>query len=239
MSSLELEKIGHGAQSEVFKYKYGLDIVVLKKFLNPKHKDSEREVAFAKQVQNRHIIQFLSVQQDMILMEYAEGGNLSNAILGGSVTDWETKTQIAKQVSLGLAYLHRQNIIHCDIKSAKIVLTKHGDAKICDFGRARMVGDGGDGGGNGTPPWMAPELFLNPPQYSCKSDVYALGMVMWEMAAGCTEPYRDHTLDNMIYCITNGVTEKVPNDTPKEYAACIHDCWNREIEKRPTAVDIL
>ncbi|KAI8597360.1 kinase-like domain-containing protein, partial [Dissophora ornata] len=230
-------KLGHGSQAEVFKAKYGLDDVVVKRFLDSTHEDSRRELGIVKQLHNRHIVQFYHVQQDMLVMEYAEGGSLTDAILSGVIVNWDTKTRIAKQVALGLAYLHLLNIIHCDLKSANIVLTMHGDAKICDFGRARMVGQ--SGGHGGTLPWMAPELFLNPPQYSTKSDVYALGMVMWEMASGCTQPYQEHTHDGVVDCITNGYTEEIPDDTPGAYAACIHECWHQEPEERLAAVDIL
>ncbi|KAI7817644.1 hypothetical protein BC939DRAFT_465136 [Gamsiella multidivaricata] len=86
---------------------------------------------------------------------------------------------------------------------------------------------------------MAPELLQDPPQYTSKSDVYALGMVMWEMAAGCTQPYQGHDPDSITQCIRNGYTEDIPEDTPEEYAACIHECWKQEPEKRPAAEDAL
>ncbi|KAG0306103.1 hypothetical protein BGZ98_002967 [Dissophora globulifera] len=230
-------RVGHGGQAEVFKAKCnnGLDDVVVKMFLNSDDKDWRREVEFAKRVRCRHIVQFYHVEQDRLVMEYVEGGSLSNAILMSSIEDWETKTQIAKQVSLGLTYLHGQNIIHCDIKSANILLTKDLDAKICDFGRARTVGQSG---GDGTLPWMAPELLLEPPQYSCKSDVYALGMVMWEMASGCIQPYQEHVQDSMIDCIVNGITEDIPSNTPEAYTACIQACWHQKPEERPAAAEI-
>ncbi|KAG0302742.1 hypothetical protein BGZ98_007276, partial [Dissophora globulifera] len=230
-----VEKIGHGGQAEVFKAKYVLDDVVIKLFLNPDDKDWRREIEFAKQVRYRHIVQFYHMKHDMFMMEFVEGGSLSNAILMGSTEDWETKIRIAKQVSLGLTYLHGQNILHCDIKSANILLTKNLDVKICDFGRARMIGQSGR---DGTLPWMAPELFLEPPQYSCKSDVYALGMVMWEMASGCTQPYQEHLPESMVHCIVNGITEDIPSNTPEEYTACIQACWHQHPEERPAATEI-
>ncbi|KAF8926443.1 hypothetical protein BGZ58_011177 [Dissophora ornata] len=162
---------GHGGQAEVFKAKYRLDDVVVKMFLNSDHEDWRRELELAKQIRDRHIVQFHHTGQDTLMMECLEGGGLSNAISRGSIEDWEAKTRIAKQVSLGLTYLHSHNILHCDIKGADILLAKHLDDNICDFGRARMVGQSG---GDGTSPWMAPDLFIEPPQYSYKSNVYAL-----------------------------------------------------------------
>lgn len=149
---------------------------------------------------------------------------------------WEVKTQIAKDISLGLAYLYDQGIIHCDIKSSNVVLTEYKEARICDFGHARTVGQSGE---VGTLQWMAPELLQHSPEYTSKSDVYAVGMVMWEMASQSTRPYRDHTPDGMVCCTLNGVHEEYPDDTPVNYSDCIQMCWKQLSEDRLTAVDVL
>ncbi|KAF9944952.1 hypothetical protein BGZ72_001808, partial [Mortierella alpina] len=160
-SSIKLVgKIGHGAQAEIFKAKSGLDDVVVKRFLDSRHKSTKQEVAIIQQLTHKHIVQFYHVHHDMIVMEYVEGGNLTEAIVGRALRTWEVKTQIAKDISLGLAYLHSQGIIHCDIKSFNILLTEHKEARICDFGLAMRVGESG---GGGTLQWMAPELFHDPP----------------------------------------------------------------------------
>ncbi|KAF9983554.1 hypothetical protein BGZ75_005002, partial [Mortierella antarctica] len=216
------KKIGHGAQAEIFKAKYGrtgIDEVVVKRFLNSKDKSTKQEVAIIQNLTHRNIVQFYHVHHDMIVM------------------DWEVKTRIAKDISLGLAYLHSKGIIHCDIKSANILLTEHKEARICDFGLAMRVDE--SGGGGGTLQWMAPELLEDPPHYTNKSDVYALGMVMWEMASESTQPYRGHTPYGMMYCIMHGILEDYPDNTPKEYAGCIQMCWMLDPGKRPAARDVL
>ncbi|KAF9989546.1 hypothetical protein BGZ75_006093, partial [Mortierella antarctica] len=230
------KKIGGGAQAEIFKAKYGLDDVVVKRFLDSKRQGHKQVVAIIQQLTHKHIVQFYHVQQDMIVMEYVEGGNLADAILGKTLKTWEIKTRIAKDISLGLAHLQSQGIIHCDIKSSNILLTQHKEARICDFGHAIRVGESGQGG---TLQWMAPELLQDAPQYSDKSDMYALGMVMWEMAAGSTRPYRNHTPDGMIWCIMNGILEEYPDNTPKDYAHSIQMCWKQVSSERPAAEDML
>ncbi|KAF9271435.1 hypothetical protein BGZ68_003637, partial [Mortierella alpina] len=189
------EKIGSGAQAEIFKAKCGLDDVVVKRFLDSTDKHTRQEVDIIKRLTRRNIVQFYHVHHDMLVMEYVEGGSLTNAILEKALKNWEVKTHIAKD----------KGIIHCDIKSSNILLTEHKEARICDFGLATRVGESG---GGGTLQWMAPELLQNPPQYTSKSDVYALGMVMWEMASESTQPYRGHTPDGTAYCILNGILEK-------------------------------
>ncbi|KAF9939747.1 hypothetical protein BGZ67_008980 [Mortierella alpina] len=154
------KKIGHGAQAEIFKAKYGrtgIDEVVIKRFLNSKDKSTKQEVAIIQNLTHRNIVQFYHVHHDMIVMEYVEGGNLTDAIVGKALKSWEVKTRIAKDISLGLAYLHSKGIIHCDIKSANILLTEHKVARICDFGLAMRVDE--SGGGGGTLQWMAPECW--------------------------------------------------------------------------------
>ncbi|KAF9946909.1 hypothetical protein BGZ72_011042 [Mortierella alpina] len=230
-----VERIGHGAQAEVFRAKCGLEDVVVKRFLDSKHKSTMQEIAIIQQLTHKHIVEFYHVHHDMVVMEYVEGGNLTEAIVGKALKTWEVKARIAKDISLGLAYLHSQGIIHCDIKSSNILLTKLKEARICDFGHAIRAGEDGVGG---TLQWMAPELLQNPSQYTSKSDVYALGMVMWEMASESTQPYRDHTPDGVMHRIQNGILEECPDHTPKNYANYIHMCWRQLPEDRPTAADI-
>ncbi|KAF9956296.1 hypothetical protein BGZ70_009976, partial [Mortierella alpina] len=230
------KKIGCGTQAEIFKAKCGLDDVVVKIFLDSRNKHTQQEVDIIKRLTHRNIVQFYYVQHDMIVMEYVEGGSLADAIVERGLKSWEVKTHIAKDISLGLAYLHSQGIIHCDIKSSNILLTEHKEARICDFGHALRVGESG---GGGTLQWMAPELLQNPPLYTSMSDVYALGMVMWEMASESTRPYRDHTPDGMMYCILNGILETYPDDTPKAYASCIQICWALQPDARPAAMNML
>ncbi|KAF9922072.1 hypothetical protein BGZ67_010761, partial [Mortierella alpina] len=230
------QKIGSGAQAEVFKAKCELDDVVVKRFLDTTHKNTKQEVEIIKRLTHRHIVQFYYVHHDMLVMEYVEGGSLADVIVGRGLMSWEVKMQIAKDISLGLAYLHYRGIIHCDIKSSNILLTQHKEARICDFGLAMRVGEIG---GGGTLQWMAPELLQPLPQFSSKSDVYALGMVMWEMASGSTQPYKAHTPQGIIYCIQHGISEEVPDDTPKDYADCVQSCWKHRPHERPAAEGLL
>ncbi|KAF9577107.1 hypothetical protein BGW38_007895, partial [Lunasporangiospora selenospora] len=185
----------------------------------------------------RKVLQgFYYIKEDMLVMEYVDGGSLTDAIVGGTIVDWDTKARIAKEITLGLIYLHGLDIIHCDIKSANILLNRNKEVKICDFGRARPIGQGG---GGGTLPWMAPELLQDPSSYSSKSDVYALGLVMWQMASGRTQPFQEHTVDGMIFCIINGYMEDFPEDTPEFYATCIQECWHRLPEERLSPTKLL
>ncbi|KAG0248643.1 hypothetical protein DFQ27_000767 [Actinomortierella ambigua] len=87
---------------------------------------------------------------------------------------------------------------------------------------------------------MAPELVLaDRPLYSNKSDMYALGMVMWEMAAMCTKPFKDissqHAAATAVYY---GKREQLPGDTPSEYRGWVDLCWKQDPSERPDAIKV-
>ncbi|KAF9290276.1 hypothetical protein BGZ68_007500 [Mortierella alpina] len=211
------KKIASGAQAEIFKAQYGLDEVVVKRFLDSRHRTTKKEVEIIQQLRHKHIVQFYHVQQDMIVMEYVEGGSLENIIMKDGLKTWEASSTATSRVPTFYS-----------------PSTRRPGSAI--FGHAIEIGEIGQGG---TLQWMAPELLQDTPQYSAKSDVYALGMVMWEMASGSTRPYREHTPDGMIWCIMNGILEEYPDNTPKDYADCIQMCWKQVPEERLAAVDVL
>ncbi|KAF8935285.1 hypothetical protein BGZ52_013178 [Haplosporangium bisporale] len=183
-----------------------------------------QEAAILKDLIDTHIIQYYDVEEEpfRLIMEYAEGGNLKNAI---PTLLWEHKRRIAGEIAHGIAYIQSQGIIHCDIKSPNVLLTKKLEVKICDFGSAVSTSDKDRKPICGTPEWKAPELLLDPTAYSFKSDIYALGIIMWEMAAGYV-PDRDEVLGDRL--------ENVPED----YLVAMYDCLKLEPMSRPTARDL-
>ncbi len=122
---------------------------------------------------------------DFITMEFLEGETLSSRLQGGSIAGGEA-IAIARQLAAGVAEAHRNGVIHGDIKSNNVILSKTIDgglrAVITDFGLARRQGSRSRGIW-GTPGYMAPELWLGE-QPSVASDIYALGVVLFEMATG-------------------------------------------------------
>ncbi len=122
---------------------------------------------------------------DFITMEFLEGEMLSSRLKRGFIARPESLI-IARQLTAGVAEAHRNGVIHGDIKSNNVILTKSIDgslrAVITDFGLARRPG-AKTRGIWGTPGYMAPELWLGE-QPSVASDIYALGVVFFEMATG-------------------------------------------------------
>jgi tetratricopeptide (TPR) repeat protein/TolB-like protein len=143
---------------------------------------------------------------DFITMEFLYGRTLTERLAEGPLPEREARA-IGRQICAGLAAAHRNNVIHGDLKSNNIILTKAADgslrAVITDFGLARRIqpqpegpypGESGSAVG-GAPDYMAPEL-QNGEKSSVASDIYALGVICREMLTGtraCVKPLRAHS----------------------------------------------
>ncbi len=132
----------------------------------------------------------------MIVMEYVEGQPLGKKLESGPLPASEVK-QIVRQIASGMAAAHAKQIVHGDLKPCNIMLAAEGHAKIMDFGLAQRVRreaapsieetgtwhTSDPVGLSGTPAYMSPEQFRAEPS-SPKSDVFSLGLIMYEMLKG-------------------------------------------------------
>jgi len=141
--------------------------------------------------------------QPFIVMELVEGEPLDRRIAGQALSP-AAVLRLGAQIAEGLAHAHARGVVHRDLKSANVAVTGDGRAKILDFGIARRIATGdlaaatqtaatlGDGGQiAGTLPYMAPEVLQGKPA-DAHSDLWALGVMLVEMAAG-TLPFRGDT----------------------------------------------
>ncbi|KAG0245069.1 hypothetical protein BGW41_004326 [Actinomortierella wolfii] len=253
--------IGSGAYGSVYHARWATRRVAIKKFnvgLQEVQLDTEiqQEIQMLRRLQDRHIIQFYGItyHEDklVLVMDYAEGGSLQGAIKK-RVLSWTTKRRIALEMARGLAYIHHEGVLHRDLKSGNVLLTRYMEVKLCDFGMATVkVTSGSKSSTNannsghgrevlkGTFRWMAPELFAARPKYSAKSDIYAFAIVMWEMAADCTVPFKEQ-LDNFMVMalVKGGEREEFPDDTPPDYRQWVEQCWTQDPAQRPNASDLV
>ncbi len=128
------------------------------------------------------------------VMEYVEGKNVFELLHEGGLTP-EISARVLKSVAEALGYAHSKGIIHGDIKPANIVVAADGHVKLLDFGLARLMDSGqqksqvGEDGNEewvpmGTPEYAAPELYEKDARADYRSDIYALGIVYYEMLMG-------------------------------------------------------
>jgi serine/threonine protein kinase len=125
-----------------------------------------------------------------LLMEFVDGPNLREVIQSRAMKPAEALAVVPKLCD-ALQYAHEEGIIHRDIKPENVLMDKRGRVKIADFGLAKMLGDTapgytltGTGTIMGTPHYMAPEQLEAPQTVDHRADVYALGVVFYEMLTG-------------------------------------------------------
>jgi serine/threonine protein kinase len=132
-------------------------------------------------------------------MEFVEGETLEHLIRRSGRVEAKLALEIVAQVAAGLAAVHEQNLVHRDIKPSNILVRLKDDgtlrAKIIDLGLAKSLNEPGDqtaistpGAFAGTPEFASPEQFAGVP-VDIRSDLYSLGVTVWEMATGKT-PFR-------------------------------------------------
>ncbi|GBC04710.1 hypothetical protein RclHR1_05820002 [Rhizophagus clarus] len=176
-------------------------------------------------------------QEYMLIMNYADGGNLHNYLQKNFINiTWETKIHILWEISSGLRYIHKNNFIHRDIHSGNILLSKYW--QIGDLGLSQPANSNSPNNGiYGVIPYVAPEIFESG-EFSKKSDIYSLGMIMWELTTGC-KPFADIEHDASLICkIIDGKRPVITNDTPKCFANLMKKCWDSNPLKRPSINEI-
>ena len=192
-----LGQIGTGGTGIVYKVRdLETDEIVALKILKPEiasdpdvQENLKRELLLARKITHKNVcrIHEFSRSNGMAYtsMEFVEGESLSARLNRAGSLPLNDALEIARQICAGLHEAHAQGIVHRDLKPANIMLDRNGTVKIMDFGIARMVQRDGPMTGTivGTPAYMAPEQAELKPVSSC-TDIYALGLVLYEMITG-------------------------------------------------------
>ncbi len=198
-----MEVAGHGGMGTIYKARQPqLDRFVALKILSPElGKDQtfadhfSREAQALAKLNHSSIVRVFDFGQAggfyYFLMEYVDGLTLFNMIQQKPIQVEEVQ-RIVIEICHALQYAHDEGIVHRDIKPSNIMLDKKGRVKITDFGLARLIEknrrDSAMGGQNtvfmGTPQYMAPEQIDHPGKVDRRADIYALGVVLYEMLTG-------------------------------------------------------
>ena len=197
-----LEKIGEGGMATVYRgMQRSLNRPVAIKVLSATLSDNpsvikrfERESLIIARLNHPNIIHVIdrgvtSKGRPIFVMEYVEGKNLADAIQS-LMYDFNQKVDIAIQICKGVAYAHKFDVIHRDIKPANVIIDKEGFARLLDFGIASFFKADKDDQPDetqlvlGTEAYMAPEQYKGIAMTSSLSDIYSIGVVMYELFSG-------------------------------------------------------
>jgi hypothetical protein len=146
------------------------------------------EVRIARQVSHPNVARVYDVEEidghTFLSMEYIDGEDLGTLLRRIGRFPGDRAVQIAREICAGLAAAHDRGVLHRDLKPANVMIDGRGRARITDFGLASVMGEQGPADvRSGTPHYMAPEQ-LEGREVSVRSDVYALGLVLYEIFTG-------------------------------------------------------
>ncbi|HEY8312452.1 MAG TPA: protein kinase, partial [Gemmatimonadaceae bacterium] len=257
-------ELGGGGMSRVFVARdvtLGRDVVV--KVIAPENAQGlsaerfAREVKLAARLQQANIVPVLAAGTSGNLpyytMPFVRGESLRARLASGTPLGVPEAVSILRDVARALAYAHAEQVVHRDIKPENILLSG-GAAVVTDFGIAKAIVasrtlDAGSttgitmaGVSLGTPAYMAPEQALGDPGTDQRADIYAWGIVAWELLGG-THPFAERK--TMQALITAHVTEKPPSlterrrEVPEALAALVMRCLEKNPENRPQSASEL
>ena len=222
-----LEKLGEGGMATVYRaFDTRLDRDVALKVIQPIRQQSpeflkrfEREAKALAQLAHPNIVSIHDYgEQDgmpYLVMEYTPGGTLKQSL--GELMPWPQACRLLAPIARALHYAHQQKIVHRDIKPSNILITASGDPKLSDFGIAKILEAEktwdltGTGVGIGTPEYMAPEQGMGK-AVDHRADIYALGIVLFELVTGRT-PFK---ADTPLAVLLKQVNDPLPR--PREFA---------------------
>jgi len=238
-----VRSLGRGAMGEVVEaFDRFLDRRVALKVTNEElraspqfHARFEREGRAVAALDHPNVVRVYDVDPHggFLVLELVEGESLRER-LGRLRVEKDDAIRIARDVSAGLAAAHRAGIVHRDLKPANVLLGSDGMAKVSDFGVARVIDSELTETGEvlGTPSYMSPEQLRGARQVDARSDVYAVGLLLFEMLVG----RRYHDPDRPP--VTPGPAI-VQATSDRALAALVARCLEENREKRPPTAEAL
>ena len=173
-------------------------------------------------------------------MEYCPTGDLSRCFWENKKNGYNERTikTISSQLLLGLQALHKNGIIHCNLKPSNILIDEYGNLRLCDFKKSLKTSTMNmaqikKNKSAMTPCYTAPELFQEDGMYSFKTDFWALGCIMFELAVGQV-PFFDESIERLISKIINDEV----NFNRKEldsYSSAFIEVLQKLLEKDPNS----
>ncbi|XP_039548899.1 serine/threonine-protein kinase Nek1 isoform X2 [Pimephales promelas] len=247
-----LKKIGEGSFGKAILVKsktdgrqYVIKEIGISRMSNKERQESRKEVEVLANMSHPNIVQYKESFEESgclyIVMDYCEGGDLFKKINNqrGTLFPEEQIIDWLVQICLALKHVHDRKILHRDIKSQNIFLTKDGTVQLGDFGIARVLNSTVELARTciGTPYYLSPEICENKP-YNNKSDIWALGCVLYEM---CTlkHAFEAGNMKNLVLKIIRGSYPPVSVHYSQDLRFLLAQLFKRNPRERPSVSAIL
>ena len=250
---LILETLGSGAYGIVYKVRkkteeifYVIKQIPLFSLNNDQINDVKQEAKILSTINSKYLVKYFDSFEEnnnlYIVMEYCDNGDLSHFLENHQKTNLILKEEIIWKIfikiTIGLSAIHKLKILHRDLKSLNIFLMKNLDVKIGDLGVAKMLIQTNYAKTFiGTPYYLSPEICNDKP-YNDKSDVWALGCILYEL---CTysKPFQAKSQGAIILKILTKTPEKISNYYSNELQELINIILNKNEKQRPSCYDLL
>ena len=250
------ERIGVGSYGRVYKVTKNKKLYVLKEIpLNlssavEKINSVQNEADILSSLNNKYVVKFYESfeknQNIYIVMEYCDNGDLCTYLHRkqkkrkneNCYLDSQLVWKLFIQMSIGLYYIHSKKIIHRDIKTLNIFLTKNLDAKIGDLGVAKILENTNHAlTFIGTPYYVSPEMCRNKP-YNEKSDIWALGCILYELLT-YNHPFTATNQAALFIKILNNKYNPFPPGINEDLKNMVDFILQKDYEIRPSMKDII
>ncbi|XP_021830166.1 serine/threonine-protein kinase STY8-like [Prunus avium] len=242
------DRIASGSCGDLYRGIYiGQDVAV--KILRSEHLNDALEDEFAQEVKilrevhHRNVVRFIGACTKSphlcIVTEYMPGGSLYDYLhKNHNVLKLSELLKFAIDVCKGMEYLHRNNIIHRDLKTANLLMDTNNVVKVADFGVARFQNqEGVMTAETGTYRWMAPEVINHQP-YDQKADVFSFAIVLWELVTAKV-PYDTMTPLQAALGVRQGLRPDLPSTGHPKLLELMQRCWDADPSNRPSFSDII
>ncbi|XP_067287458.1 serine/threonine-protein kinase Nek4 [Pseudorasbora parva] len=252
-SYLFVRVVGKGSYGEVnlVRHKSDRKQYVIKKLnlrtsSRRERRAAEQEAQLLSQLKHPNIVTYRESWEGedcqlYIVMGFCEGGDLYHRLKQqkGELLPERQVVEWFVQIAMALQYLHEKHILHRDLKTQNIFLTKTNIIKVGDLGIARVLENQNDMASTliGTPYYMSPELFSNKP-YNYKSDIWALGCCVYEMAT-LKHAFNAKDMNSLVYRIVEGKLPQMPSKYDPQLGELIKWMLCKKPEDRPDVKHIL
>jgi len=245
------EQIGAGAMGVVYRARFVKnDRRVALKLLPPDVEANatlaarfQREMELLKDLRHPHIVHCFGGtcegDQWFYAMELVEGGTLADLIEEQGRLPWRQTVEFGLQICLALQHAHDRQIIHRDLKPGNLLVTKSGKLKLSDFGLAQMTAETkltAAGKTVGSLHYMAPEQIQGKPPLSNRTDLYALGCVLYEMLTG-RPPFLGGAMAEVLQRHireTPAPVSSIAFDCPPQLEALVAELLSKDPAHRPS-----